>query len=83
MAAVAVTDATASAVVSGDGTRREIHLSNVGPNTVYLDTTDAVTDTTGLALPVDGLLRLSIGENQTLYARCAAAESADLRFFAL
>lgn len=80
MSAVAVTSAAASTVVSGNGTRREVHLSNVGPNTVYVDTTSAVVDTTGFALPVNGLMRLSLGENQTLYARTKAAETADLRW---
>lgn len=82
MSAVAVTAAAAVTVISGNGTRREVHLSNVGPNTVYLDTSDGVTDTNGLALPINGLLRLCIGENQTLYARCKAAETADLRYVA-
>lgn len=82
MAAVAVGSSAAVAVVSGGGTRREVHVSNVGTNTAYLDTTSAVTSTTGYALAKDAVIKLAIGENQTLYARCADTETADLRWVA-
>lgn len=82
MPAVAVDGTEAVPVVSGGGRRREVHITNTGPNPVYLGTEPDVTHDTGLPLQADERLRLVIGEHWTIYARCETGETADVRWLA-
>ena len=83
MASVAAVQAlTASSIsilaaVTGDtrASRGPVLVSNLGPNTIYLGTSSAVTTATGFPVPTNTTVTMTfIGPADTLYARAATAD---------
>lgn len=82
MAVVNVTDAAAVALFAPTG-RKTDFVAYVQSGTAYLDKDSAVTSTSGVPLAAGGYISGTVGEQQTIYARCATGGSAEVRVLPL
>lgn len=62
--------------ISGGDCREIITLENLGPNNVYYDYDNSVSDTTSSVLRRNQIVTMPLGGRITVYLRCATGQTA-------